>query len=135
MGLLFNTLTTNGMYLVLNREKITLPIQMQLSEKQKWFSQFFAVILKSIWNFEHFEKKISPSHLLYFSNYGPWKGGEINIKKISFQKTLCQAIWWTSPSTVEISIRAPLSYSHITAKSIELQKVSLIYMPSLTTLS
>ena len=48
LGLLFSTLTTNGMYLVLNRDRITLPIQMQLPEKQKKFSQFFAAILKSI---------------------------------------------------------------------------------------
>ena len=33
---------------------------MELSEKQKRFSQYFAAILKSIWNFEHFEKKIDP---------------------------------------------------------------------------
>ena len=30
---------------------------MQLSEKQKSFSEFFCAFLKSIWNFERFEKK------------------------------------------------------------------------------
>ena len=34
-----------------------IPIQMQLSEKQKHSSEFFAAILKSRLNFEHFEKK------------------------------------------------------------------------------
>ena len=59
LGLLFSTLTTNGMYLVLNRDRITLPIQMQLPEKQKKFSQFFAAILKSIWNYERIGKNMT----------------------------------------------------------------------------
>ena len=33
---------------------------MQLSQKQITFSQFFAAFLKSIWNFERFEKKDDP---------------------------------------------------------------------------
>ena len=33
------------------------PIQMQLSRKQKTFSEFFAAFLKSSLNFEHFQKK------------------------------------------------------------------------------
>ena len=32
---------------------------MQLSKKQKGFSQFFSKFLKSTLNFEHFEKKIA----------------------------------------------------------------------------
>ena len=44
-------------YPVLNRDNLTTPIQMQLSEKQKNFSQFLAAFLKSILNFEHFEEK------------------------------------------------------------------------------
>ena len=35
-------------------------IQMQLSEKQKNVSQFFAEILESILNFQHFETKDDP---------------------------------------------------------------------------
>ena len=30
---------------------------MQLSQKQKTFSEFLAAFLKSSWNFEHFDKK------------------------------------------------------------------------------
>ena len=33
---------------------------MQLSQKQKTFSQFFFVFLKSILNYEHFMKKDDP---------------------------------------------------------------------------
>ena len=37
-----------------------IPIQMQLSEKQKTFSETFAATLKSRLNFDHFEKKDDP---------------------------------------------------------------------------
>ena len=33
------------------------PIQMQVSRKQKTFSEFFSAFLKSSLNFEHFQKK------------------------------------------------------------------------------
>ena len=52
-GLLVNTLAADDKYPVLNRDNLTIPIQMQLSQKQKTFSQFFAVFLKSRLNFEH----------------------------------------------------------------------------------
>ena len=60
LGLLVNTLATDEKYPVLNRDNLTIPIQMQLSQKQKTFSQFFAAFLKSTLNFEHFEKKDDP---------------------------------------------------------------------------
>ena len=47
----------HGKYSLLNRDNLTQPIQMQLSRKQKTFSQFFAAFLKSSLNFEHFQKK------------------------------------------------------------------------------
>ena len=52
-----NTLSADGKYSLLNRDNLTQPIQMQVSRKQKTFSQFFAAFLKSILNFEHFQKK------------------------------------------------------------------------------
>ena len=47
-------------YPVLNRDNLMISIQMQLSQKQKKFSQFFAEILESILNFQHFETKDDP---------------------------------------------------------------------------
>ena len=47
-------------YPVLNRDNSTIPIQMQLSQKQKTLSQFLVAFLKSSSNFEHFEKKDDP---------------------------------------------------------------------------
>ena len=57
LGLLINTLAPDEKYPVLNRNNLTLPIRMQLSQKQKPFSQFFAAFLKFRLIFEHFEKK------------------------------------------------------------------------------
>ena len=57
VGLLLNTLPADEEYPVLNRDNLTIPIHMQLSQKQKTFSQFFSAFLKSRSNFEHFDKK------------------------------------------------------------------------------
>ena len=46
-GLLVNTLASDDKYPVLNRNNLTRPIQMQLSQKQKTFSQFFSSFSKS----------------------------------------------------------------------------------------
>ena len=56
--LLVNTLAADDMYPLLNRYNLTIPIQMQLSEKQKKFLQFFSAFLKSSLIFESFEKKV-----------------------------------------------------------------------------
>ena len=56
-----NTLSAHGKYSLLNRDSLTQPIQMQLSRKQKTFSNFFAAFLKSSLNFEHTFKKGDPN--------------------------------------------------------------------------
>ena len=60
LGLLVNTLAADEKYRVLNRENLTIPIQMQLSHKQKTFSHFFATFLKSRLNLKHFQKRDDP---------------------------------------------------------------------------
>ena len=57
--LFFNTLTADEKYTLLDRDKLTQPTQMQLSRKQKLFSQFFSVFLKSRSTFEPFEKMVT----------------------------------------------------------------------------
>ena len=52
-----NTLTVDEKYPVPNRENLTIHIQMQLSQKEIFFYQFFTPFLKSRLNFEYFEKK------------------------------------------------------------------------------
>ena len=56
LGLLVNTLAANEKYPVLNRDNSKIPIQMQLSHKQKFFSAFSAALLKFSWNYERFQK-------------------------------------------------------------------------------
>ena len=57
VGVFLNTLTDDGMYPVQGCENLQLPIQMQLCEKQKDFSQFFVPFVESSSNLKHFEKK------------------------------------------------------------------------------
>ena len=57
LGLLVKTLAADAKYPVFNRDKLTMPIQMQLSQKQKTFSQCFADLLKSRLNVKYFERK------------------------------------------------------------------------------
>ena len=45
---------------MLNRGNLTEPIQRQLSQKQKRFSEFFFAYLKSILNLKHSSKKDDP---------------------------------------------------------------------------
>ena len=51
-----NRLTADGKYPVQDCDYFQLPIQMQLSEKRKTFSQFFVPFLESTSNFKDFEK-------------------------------------------------------------------------------
>ena len=58
--LFLKTLTACHKYSLLNRENLKKPIQMKISQKQKFFSHLFSPIFKSRINFEHFEKKDDP---------------------------------------------------------------------------
>ena len=53
-------MTVNDKHYLLDRDNLTEPIQMQLSQKQKTFSEFFFAFLKSILNFKHLVKKDDP---------------------------------------------------------------------------
>ena len=52
LNLFVNTLTVNDEYYMLNTDNLPQPIQMQLSQKEKTFSEFFSHFLKSILNFK-----------------------------------------------------------------------------------
>ena len=56
LRLFVNILTLNDKHYLLNRDNLTLPIQIQLSQKQKTFSEFCFAFLKSIFNFKHLSK-------------------------------------------------------------------------------
>ena len=57
LRLFLNTLTADEMYSLLNRDNLTKPIEMQLSQKQKTFPEFVSPIWKSSLYFEHFQTK------------------------------------------------------------------------------
>ena len=48
------TWTANDKYSLISKDKWMETIQMHLSQKQKYFSQFFSAFFKSALNFEHF---------------------------------------------------------------------------------
>ena len=56
-ALVVSILAVNEKYPFLNRDNLTIPIHIQLSQRQETFSQFFSSFLKSPLNFEYFEKK------------------------------------------------------------------------------
>ena len=61
-----NILNSVYKYSLPNREYLTQPIQVQLSQKQKTFPRFFSAFSKSKLKFEHFQKKDDP-HSLFIS--------------------------------------------------------------------
>ena len=61
-----NRLTADGKYPVQDCENLQLAIQMQLSEKRKYFIEFFVPFLESTSNLKHFERK-DDCHRLYIS--------------------------------------------------------------------
>ena len=78
-GLLVNTLASNQKYPVLNRDNLTIPIQMELSQKKKTCSQFYTSVSKSRWNLKYFQKKRWLLYVFYFWGYGLRKRSQINV--------------------------------------------------------
>ena len=59
LRLFVNTFTADDKYYLLNRDNFAQRIQLQLSQKQKIFSEFYLAFLKSILNFKHMPKKMT----------------------------------------------------------------------------
>ena len=55
-----NTLAVNDKHYLLNRDNLTGPIQIQSSQKEKIFSEYFFPFLKSTLDFKHLPKKDDP---------------------------------------------------------------------------
>ena len=61
IGRLFvNTLTVNDKHYLLNSDNLTRTTQIQLSQKQKIFSEFFFAFLIPLLNFKHLPQKDEP---------------------------------------------------------------------------
>ena len=61
LRLLVNTFPIDENYPLLKRDNLTIPIKVQLSQKQKTFSEFFIASSNSTWNFQNFEQKDDPN--------------------------------------------------------------------------
>ena len=86
-----HTFTAHDKHSVLNRQYLPDSIKMQLSQKQKKFSEIFTAFSKSRLNFEHIQKTRWHSELMYFSNYGfpkTWSD--------KYQKSIASEYPWTS---------------------------------------
>ena len=79
LRLFVNTLTVHDKHSLLNRDNLTQTIQIQLSQKQKTFYEFFLVFLKSILNFKHLAKQDDPRSWCISGNTSPEKYAEINV--------------------------------------------------------
>ena len=75
LRLFFNTLTVNDKHYMLKRDNLPQPIQMQLSQKQNTFSEFFFSFLKSSLNFKHLTTKDDPRNSSISGNTGSEKYG------------------------------------------------------------
>ena len=60
LRLFVNTLTVDEKRYLLTRDKLTQTIQIQLSQKQKTFFEFFFSFLKPILHFKHLPNKDDP---------------------------------------------------------------------------
>ena len=60
LSLFVNTLTVDEKHYLLTRDNLMQTIEIQLSQKQESFCEFFAGFLKSILNFRNFPKKDDP---------------------------------------------------------------------------
>ena len=60
LTLFANRLIVDDKHYLLNRDNLTQPIQMQLYQEEKIFSEFLFAFLKSIINFKHLQKKDDP---------------------------------------------------------------------------
>ena len=60
LSLFVNSLAVDEKHYLLTRDNLTKTIQIQLSQKEKKFFQFFLAFLKSMLHFKHFPKNDDP---------------------------------------------------------------------------
>ena len=77
--LFVNTVTADDKYSLFNKHNSTQRIHMQLSQKQKIFSEFFSQRLKSNLNFDHFQKKDDPRRRCISDIMDSEKRASINV--------------------------------------------------------
>ena len=79
LRLFVNTLIVDDTHYLVNRDNLTQPIQVELSQKQKKFSEFSLAFLKAISNFKHLPKKDDRHSLSIYGNTCCEKYSYINV--------------------------------------------------------
>ena len=87
LGLFVNRFTAEYTYSRRNMQTFTQQVQTPLSLKQKSFSGFFIAFLKSIWNGEHFQKKVESSSLSISEIIDSKRGGYLSAWKTLLQNS------------------------------------------------
>ena len=79
---------------------LTIPIQMQLSQKQESFPQLFSAFLKSTLNFEYFEKKMTVRAFVFPKLGTPQTWLDKRVKSLVWEDSLISNMvnvlkhWW-----------------------------------------
>ena len=100
LGLLVNRMPADEKYPVLYRDNSTIPIQMQLSQKQESFPQLFSSFLKSTLNFEYFEKKMTVRAFVFPKLGTPQTWLDKRVKSLVWEDSLISNMvnvlkhWW-----------------------------------------
>ena len=125
LRLFVDTLTVDEKHYLLTGENLTETIQIQLSQKQKNFCEFFFAFLKSILIFKHLPKNEEPHSWCISWKSGSKKYGKVIVLKAVFQRTLRQTTQQMGWKTVAIWMTAPFQYLLITVKLVALEEVSI----------
>ena len=132
LRLFVNKFAADDKYSLLNRDNLTQPIQIQLSQKQKTFSRFFSAVFKSRLNFEHFQ-----TNMTLIANVFPKLRNPKYVVRYTFQSLASQ---YPSRSNM---VKAPKyssdlhgsTFTIFIAKDIEFEKVTLSDMQNLKTIN
>ena len=132
LGLLVKILAADEKYPVLNRDNLMRPIQMQLSQKQKTFSELLAEFLKYRLSFRYFERKYD-LHRFCISRITASGNVIREMLKKSSSEVLLRSNMVKVPKHCWNLHHSTFTNLVITSKSTELEKVSVIDMPNLGT--
>ena len=86
LRLFLNTLTADDKYCLLDNNNLRQPIEMQLSQKQKTFSELVSAVLKARIDFENFQKEDAPNSWCSSEIIDSRKRGKRNVQKVPYHR-------------------------------------------------
>ena len=128
-------MAANEKYPVFSRDNLAIAIQMQLSQKQKTFSEFFATFLKSRLNSEHSQLKDDPQRFCIFEVTDSENVVREMSKKSRFRECFNKQ-YGKRAQALSKSVPQHLYHIHWSlTRKWWVKKVSRIYLPNLATAS